>query len=110
MLATGGRFESSTRALRDWVRDLCPPDAADTTSGDDAGRRKAQARRVPGSVANRGVAGKRRLRKRREFRRAVALLRRQRHLIDYEEGRGCMERKFTVKAEIDVLKQLLGND
>ena len=31
MLATGGRFESGTRALRDWVRDLCPPDADDTT-------------------------------------------------------------------------------
>lgn len=48
------------------------PDAADTSSGDDAGRRKAQARRVPGSVANRGVAGKRRLRTPRTVAKVIA--------------------------------------
>jgi LCP family protein required for cell wall assembly len=40
------------------------PDAPDATPGDPGGNRKAQARRVPGSVTNRKVAGKRRLRKR----------------------------------------------
>lgn len=40
------------------------PDAAGTTPGDSAGSRKAQARRVPGSLTNRKVAGKRRARKR----------------------------------------------
>jgi len=40
------------------------PDAAGTPTGDPAGSRKSRARRVSGSVANRGVAGKRRARKR----------------------------------------------
>ncbi len=49
------------------------PDAADTTTGDDTGSRKAHARRVSGSVANRGVAGKRRLRKRHTVAKVIAV-------------------------------------
>ena len=46
------------------------PDAAAATSGDPAGSRKA--RRVPGSLTTRKVAGKRRLRKRRTVAKVIS--------------------------------------
>ncbi|MEZ0578003.1 LCP family protein [Nocardioides sp. MH1] len=44
----------------------------DTSAGDPAGRRKAQARRVTASVTNRKVAGKRRMRKRHTVAKVIA--------------------------------------
>ncbi len=47
------------------------PDATGTPSGDPAGSRKGRARRTTASLANRGVAGKRRLRKRHTVARVI---------------------------------------
>ncbi len=49
------------------------PDASGATPDDDAGSQKAKARRVSGSLTNRNVAGKRRLRKRHTVGRVIAV-------------------------------------
>jgi LCP family protein required for cell wall assembly len=55
------------------LTDTPDPDATDETpTGDAAGRRKAEARRVTASLTNRKVAGKRRMRKRHTVARVIA--------------------------------------
>ena len=45
----------------------------------------------------------------REFRETVQTLRQAGHVIEIEEGKGLLERTFTVTATLSVLNRLLGD-